>query len=180
MRRIKSRNFMLIVCGVFFFCVIIFGIFTGMFRIVDKLNKNQDIYSNIVYLSSNVEVSGNGNFVEHTPKISGTSIENFNVKLGSINDSVKYTIKLCNMNEDDLIIREISSDNVSCSDGINDISCDSIEVKGYVEGISSSSKFKGGECINFIVEAKYVDSLNKDTYLFINKYNMELENLNDN
>ena len=51
MNRVKSRNIVLVVCGGFFFVIILFSIFLGILKIVDTMNEIS-IYDNVLLSSS--------------------------------------------------------------------------------------------------------------------------------
>lgn len=176
MDRVKSRNMILVVCGAFFFLIISFSIFLGILKIIDNLEENS-IYDNIILKSSKVEVSGEGNFYESTPKVSNTTVKDFNVKLKKQGDSAKFVAEFCNDGSDDLLIDTISYDEVICNDGMYDILCQGLEFNGYVN--KSNDRFNQGQCIEFIVEVKNLINRAKSVIVSINEYELGLMKINN-
>lgn len=176
MERIKSRNFVLTVCGIFFLIMFLFLVIVGVFRIVDKVNES-NIYNNIKLNSSKIEVSGEANFVENTPIVYQTNIEDINVRLKKKGDYARFIVEFCNLNEDDLIVDDIVSGNIVCNDGFNDISCDNIQIKGYLK--KDNKMFNSNQCINFVVEVQCSSDLIQETFVFIDKYKFNVLKINN-
>lgn len=172
MKRIKSRDFVLVVCGVFFFIMFLFLVTVGVLRIVNKVSED-NIYENITLKSSKIEVGGGANFVENTPSVYQTTIKDFNIKLKEKGDYARFMVELCNFNEDDLLIDDFVSSNIVCNDGINDVSCDHIQINGYIK--KDNMMFNSNQCVNFVVDAKYISDLGQETFVFIDKYKINLK-----
>lgn len=171
MDRVKSRNMILVVCGAFFFVIILFSIFLGILKIIDAMNE-LSIYDNVLLSSSKIEVNGGGNFYESTPTVSKTTIKNFSVKLKKQGDSAKFIAEFCNVGSDDLMVDDIVYDKAICNDGLYDIECQGIEIKAYVE--KDNDSFNKGQCIDFVVEAKSLIEQPKEVILTINEYKLGL------
>lgn len=176
MNRVKSRNIVLVVCGGFFFVIILFSIFLGILKIVDTMNEIS-IYDNILLSSSKVEVNGGGNFYESTPTVSNATVKNFNVKLKKQGDSAKYIAKFCNVGKDDLLIDNISYDEVTCSDGIYDIECEGIEINGYIK--KDNDSFNSGQCIDFVIKVESLINHAEEVILSIGEYKLDLIKINN-
>ena len=176
MKRIKSRNFVLIVCGIFFFIMFCFLIAVGVLRIADKVSED-NIYDSISLKSSKIEVGGDANFVESTPIVIKSNIKNFNVKLKKYGDFARFIVELCNLDENDLIIEDIVNSDIVCNDGMKDVNCDGIKVNGYVK--KDSNSFNSGQCINFVLEAEAVSDFSQETFVFVSEYEIRLKKFND-
>lgn len=176
MERIKSRNFVLVVCGVFFFIMFLFLVIVGILRIVDKVRES-NVYNNIKLNSSRIEVSGEANFVENTPIVYQTNIEDINVRLKKKGDYARFIVEFCNLNEDDLIVDDIVSGNIVCNDGFNDISCDNVQINGYLK--NDNKKFNSNQCVNFVVDVQCISDLEQETFVFISEYKIDLLKFNN-
>lgn len=177
MIKLRSRNFLLIICSIFFFSIMSFAISNGLLRMFNELNnQNNSVTSKILQMSSKIETHGEGKFIYDVPSVNGTTIENFNVKLKKFNDSVKYSVKLCNITDYDFKVMGINNSEIICSNDRNLNDCSSVKVIGYVEG-SSKNILKKGSCIDFVVDAKYVGVVDDgdEINLYVNKYSLKLE-----
>ena len=176
MRRIKSRDFVLVVCGLFFFIMFLFLVAVGVLKIANKVSED-NIYENIALKSSKIEVGGEANFVENTPFVEKTTIKDFKIKLKEKGDYARFVVELCNLNEDDLVIDDIISSNIICNDGINDISCEGIQINGNLK--KDNKMFNSNQCINFVVSARCISDLTQETFVFIDGYKINLIKFNN-
>ena len=183
MKRLKSRNFILFICGIFIIFILSFTIglnVVEMLEEIDDVDEEKIIFANVVSSSSKVKLSGKGNFITNAPNVSGTSIFNFNVKLSDVDDSVMYTNKFCNKNNEDVLYSDLIAGNIECSDDLGvKKDCSNIKVNGYVRDgnkvLKENDKIRANGCVDFILEVKYVGKENIKTIVWIDKYSLILK-----
>lgn len=183
MKKVRSRNFILIVCGVLLMILIAFIFTKVLINIMDNASdseREKEILSNVISSSSKIKLSGGGNFVGSTPKVYETSISNFKVMLSNRDDAVKYSIKFCNMNDENIVFDRLLEGGFTCSDelGISK-SCDDVEVLGYVS--NSNGKLNPGDeifansCVELVVDVSFKGLDSSGTIVSIDKYFLELK-----
>ena len=143
-------------------------------------DNEKKLLANVVSSSSKVKISGNGNFVGTTPKVDGTAVSNFNVKLSTPGDKVEYSIRFCNMNSQELKYDSLWEGNISCSDELGaSKSCENINVASYVvvgdKKLKINDVIEKNSCIQLVVEAEFTGSVPSETIVSVNEYFLELK-----
>ena len=181
MRRVKSRNFILVVCGILIFMLLSFVIAKTMISLIDDVSikdKEKEMYQNIISSSSKIKLNGSGNFIGNTPKLSKTIISDFNILVKKKDDEVKYTVGFCNMNDDEVIYNKILLEGISCYDEENEISCDNVKIDKYLRNrkdvFSREELISPNSCVDMVVDVKYTSNEEKNTYVYIDKIALEL------
>lgn len=181
MRRVKSRNFILVVCGILIFMLLGFVVAKTMISLIDEVNNKdneKEIYQNIISSSSKIKLNGTGNFIENTPRLSKTIISDFNVLLKKKDDEVKYTIGFCNMNDIEVKYDNLLLEGISCYDEVNEINCDNIKIDSYLRNkkdvFSRTALISPNSCVDMVIDVKYTGENEKDTYVYIDKIALEL------
>ena len=183
MRRAKSRNFILVVCGVLLLLLGSFGFTRVLMKMMVEVSedeKREELLSNVVSTSSKVKLSGGGNFIESTPVVKGISITRFNVKLSNPSDKVSYSIKFCNMNDEDLVYKNLWEGEITCSDLLGaKKSCVGIKIDGYVlkgeRKLKVNEKIQANSCIELVVDASFESFVPSETVVSIDEYSLELD-----
>ena len=176
MRKARSRNFILIVCGVMITLLLGLVIAKTIANVMDdvsSIDKNEELQKNILSSSSKIKLSGRGNFIETTPKIEKTMIYNFNVKLANKDDEVYYAISFCNMNDEDMVYKDLIVEAISCVDPLGNDDCMNVDFNNYV--MKKKKKLTKGEivsansCVDVVIDAKYVGDEALDTEVSISR-----------
>lgn len=163
MRRAKSRNFILAVCGVLI--TLLLGLvlaktIVNVLNDINNKNTDEEIEKNILSSSSKIKLSGKGNFIDNTPRIEKTAISEFNVKLSEANDEVYYSISFCNMNDMDVKYKDLIVEAVSCFNDLDIDSCSDISIDTYVTRHSKRLKkgdiISANSCVDVVINTKYV------------------------
>ena len=163
MRRAKSRNFILAVCGVLI--TLLLGLvlaktIVNVLNDINRKNTDEEIEKNILSSSSKIKLSGRGNFIDSTPKIDKTAISEFNIRLAEANDEVYYSISFCNMNDMDVKYKDLIVEAVSCFNGTDIDNCNDVSIDTYV--VKHNKRLKKGDvisansCVDLVINAKYV------------------------
>lgn len=181
MRKAKSRNFILIVCGVFLFFILSFAFVTFFVKSFSSLkdDKQDKLADNFWVSSTKIELVGNGNFVNEAPKVMGTKISDFYVVLESFSDKVSYSLNVCNNNLEDVYI--VSKPvNFICSNELGQsISCQDVEVNSYIYNgdrtIGSNMFVPANSCFDFLIEAEYIGYKQKQTQIYIDEYEFNIK-----
>lgn len=146
----------------------------------DRENFEETILANVVTSSSNIEISGNGNFIGNSPVISQTTVSDFNVRVSEIGDKVKYSIKFCNLNGVNLVYEQLFIGDISCrSDEGNSISCDGVKVN--VSASSGGNDLESGDivvrnsCILLTAEVEFIGNSNQVIDVLIDEYALVLK-----
>ena len=176
MRKAKSRNFILIVCGVLITLLLGIVLAKTIVSVLDDIsNKNTDeeINKNILSSSSKIKLSGKGNFIDSTPRIDKTIVSEFNVKLGDIGDEVYYSISFCNMNDRDVLYKDLIVEAVSCFNDMDIDSCSDISIDTYVARHSKRLKegdvISANSCVDLVIDAKYIGDYELDREVSISR-----------
>lgn len=187
MNRVKSRNFILMICSYFivFILILAFSKFIiGIINDTNHIDNEQEMLKNIILSSSEVKLIGNGNFINGTPMVSGVTISDFNVKLSGINSMVKYSIKFCNMNEYPIIYEQLLEKSVYCTnDFLEKVSCDNVKVSSYI--LSGNRRIKRGEkigpnsCVKVIIDARRIDENFGDINVVVDRLSLKLSAKNN-
>lgn len=161
MRKAKSRNFLLVVCGVFMALLLGLVVAKTFVAILDDINNADDdekINSNLITSSSKIKIKGKGNFINNTPIIEKTAISNYNVRVSEKGDFVYYSVVLCNMNNFDLRLDRFIVEGLTCNNSVN---CDGVFVDTYVsdrkDKLDIGDIISANSCVNLIIETKYED-----------------------
>lgn len=177
MKKAKSRNFILIICGVFIFLILGFAManfLVDLFNNIDD-DKQKEAINDILVSSSKIKLTGNGNFVDGTPKVNGTEILDFNVILKTKSDKVSYSLKICNNNLEDIVYVSSNYDNLKCSDESGKlVGCENILVSGYVRRgnkiIEGNELIPANSCSDFVIDVEYIGYDMRITQVFIDRY----------
>lgn len=152
----------------------------SMVEDVDRENLEETILANVVTSSSNIEISGNGNFLGNSPVISQTTVSDFNVRLSEIGDKVKYSVKFCNLNDVNLIYEQLFIGDISCRNGaFNSISCDDIKVN--ISASSGGKILENGDiivrnsCILLSAEVEFIGNSNQVIDVLLDEYSLMLK-----
>lgn len=163
MRKAKSRNFILVVCGVLITLLLGLVLAKTIVSVLDEVNnKNSDeeIEKNILSSSSKIKLSGKGNFINNTPRIDKTTISEFNVKLSDINDAVYYSISFCNMNDKDVVYKDLIVEAVSCFNDLDIDSCSDISIDTYVarhsKRLNKGDIISANGCVDVVINARNI------------------------
>ncbi len=163
MIRVKSRDFLLMICGLLLLVIALVTVIGNVIvdaREISDVERERDVAKNIKSASINVRVTGKGNFVEKGPKYKDLVISDYNVKLLHNGDSVKYELLLCNDDNEDVLVQGISMENVICSDqNGNEKSCDKVKINKSVyidnQEVVGVLSLKRNSCASVIIETKY-------------------------
>lgn len=176
MRKAKSRNFILMVCGILITLLLGFVVAKGITSVFDEVSnkdKSEELQKNILSSSSKIKLYGKGNFIETTPKIEKTMISNYNVKLTNKDDEVYYSISFCNMNDEDMMYKDLIVEAVSCIDPYGSDDCRNVEFNNYV--MKKKGKLEEGKivsansCVDVVIDAKYVGEEAMETEVSISR-----------
>lgn len=184
MRKARSRNFILMVCGVLITLLLGLVVAKTITNVMDEVNnkdKNEELQKNILSSSTKIKLSGRGNFIETTPRIEKTMISDFNVKLTNKDDEVYYAISFCNMNDEDMVYKDLIIEAISCIDPLGNDDCMNVDFNNYV--MKKKGKLMKGEivsansCVDVVVDTKYIDDEAKETEVSISKVVLLLEEI---
>ena len=183
MRKAKSRNFLLVVCGILLVLLVGFVLAKTIVSVVHDIkvkNPNEEIQANIISTSSKVKLNGKGNFIEYTPKVDGTVISEFDVKLEEKGDYVQYSVTFCNMNDIDLVYKNIYNEVVTCEDDeYNDV-CNDVFINAYVlrkgKIMLPTEKLSANSCLDVVIEARHIGDVSKKIEVLIDRVAIELVN----
>lgn len=183
MIRVKSRNFILIICAILLLLILGVTAFYSAIRVSKSYSDEEkmlQIINNVEFSSSKIKVYGSGNFNEITPDIDRLNIYGYNVKLSKLGDKVEYNAKFCNKNDIDVKFVNFWKDEIVCLDAMeNDISCDNVSVsikamKGKKE-LVYSDMIKPNSCIDVVMSAEYIGTTSSElTYVLSEKNSLEL------
>jgi len=181
MRKAKSRNFLLMVCGILLALLVGFVLAKTVISVVEdmkNIDPNEEIQKNIISTSSKVKLNGKGNFIDYTPKVDGTTISDFNVRLNEHGEYVYYSVTFCNMNDEDLIYKKLYMEDVSCIDEVGNDSCDNIFTNSYVRKkgkiMLPTEKVSANGCVDVVIEARYSGNTSNSVEVLIDKVALEL------
>lgn len=180
MRRAKSRNFILMVCGILITLLLGFVIAKSITSVIDEVssvNKSEELQKNILSSSSKIKLSGKGNFIDTTPRIEKTSISEFNVKLNDINDAVYYSISFCNMNDIDVMYKDLIVEAVSCFNDLDIDSCSDISIDTYVarhsKRLNKGDIISANSCVDVNVEVRHIGEIPLEREVSISRVVLE-------
>ena len=176
MRRARSRNFILMVCGILITLLLGFVIAKSITSVIDEVsnvNKSEELQKNILSSSSKIKLYGKGNFIETTPKIEKTIISNYNVKLTNKDDEVYYSISFCNMNDEDMMYKDLIIESVSCIDPDGNDDCTDIDFNNYVmkkkRKLDENMIVSANSCVDVVIDTKYIGNEAVETEVFISR-----------
>lgn len=182
MRKAKSRNFILMVCGVFITLLLGFVVAKTIVNVlneIDSKNTTEEIQKNILSSSSKVKLNGMGNFIDSTPRVDKTTISEFNVKLNHKDDEVNYSISFCNMNDKELVYDDLIVEAISCIDEVGNDDCSNISIDSYVskknKRLEKKDIISENSCINLVVDAKYIGEVEQETEVSISRIVLKLK-----
>ena len=181
MRKAKSRNFLLMVCGIILMLLVGFVLAKTIISVVNDMklvNPDEEIQKNIIATSNKVKLNGKGNFIGYTPKVNGTVISDFNVKLEEKGDYVSYSVTFCNMNDEDLVYKKIFNESILCEDEFfNDVS-DDVFINAYVlrkgKIMFPTEKLAANSCLDVVIEARHIGDEVKTIEVLIDRVALEL------
>ena len=180
MRKAKSRNFILIVCGVLISMLLGLVLAKTIINVLDEVNnKNSDeeIEKNILSSSSKIKLSGKGNFIDTTPRIEKTAISEFNVRLNDINDAVYYSISFCNMNNKEVMYKDLVVEAVSCFNDLDIDSCSDISIDTYVarhsKRLNKGDIISANSCVDVIVDVRHIGEIPLEREVSISRVVLE-------
>ena len=179
MRRAKSRNFILVVCGVLLALLMSFCLSRVLLMTIANHEDEDNFLTNVIFSSTKVAINGDGNFLDSTPVVDGLTISKFNVRLSKLGDRVRYLIKYCNMNDQDLIYKGLSSSNVSCKDSSGrENNCEDIIIRGYVlrgnKELEINDRISASSCVNVVIDAEYDGIMVNETNILVDEYTLKL------
>lgn len=184
MRKARSRNFILIVCGVLLMLLLGFVIAKTIIDVIDEVsNKNtiEELQKNIFSSSSKIKLNGKGNFIDSTPKLEKTTISDFNVRLGELDDEVYYSLTFCNMNDVDVKFNKLVVEGISCTDSLGNNGCNNVFVDRYVQKknklLKAGDVIAANSCVDVVIDTKYIAYEAVDTEVIISKVVFELEDI---
>lgn len=165
MIKARSRDFVLIICGILLLGTALVTVAVSIVNTVEKISREErikEVLSNVEVKSTKLELVGNGNFNDSSPSIEGNIISDYRVKFLNSGDRVLYTLKVCNDNEEDVLVYDLSVGQMSCSDGSGNIrSCEGVTGNYYlVDGstvIDGQHTLKAKACINIVLDTEYVN-----------------------
>lgn len=182
MRKARSRNFILMVCGILITLLLGLVVARGITSVIDDVSSkdnSEELQKNILSSSSKIKLYGKGNFIESTPQIEKTIISNYNVKLTNKNDEVYYSISFCNMNDKELIYDDLIVEAISCIDEVGNDDCNNILIDSYVmrknKRLEKKEVVSGNSCVNVVVDAKYIGEVSQETEVSISRIVLELK-----
>lgn len=181
MRKAKSRNFILIVCGVLITFLLGFVVAKTIFDVIEEVNSkdnDEELQRNILSSSSKIKLSGKGNFIDSTPKLEKTMISDFNIKLNEYGDEVYYSLTFCNMNKVDMIYEDLAVEALSCRDSAGNSQCNNVLVDSYVlkhkKELEKGSYVSANSCVDVVIDAKYISDVPSETEVTISRVVLEL------
>lgn len=178
MRKARSRNFILFICGVFIVFLVVFNMsnFISAFEETDKPEKKKYF---LEATSSDVKISGKGNFFGSTPKIVKSSIVDYGVLLKSPGDSVSYTVKFCNNNSVKLKYKDVIIENKLCTNKVGIKGCDVVKFEKFVaiEGkqLINEESILPKECIDLNLVSTFNSDVSEDIYISVDNITLEVE-----
>ena len=181
MRKAKSRNFILVVLGVFIMLLLGFVFAKTMINVINELSikdVEKELQQNIISSSSQIKLKGKGNFINNSPRIDGTNILDFNVKMENMDDYIFYSINFCNMNNEDLKYSDLVIDGISCTDVEGNNDCNSVVIDSYLlkknNKLQKNTLVPANSCVDLVVEANYIGDVSKDVEVYISKISLNL------
>ena len=178
MRKARSRNFILFICGVFIVFLVVFNMsnFISAFEETDKPEKKKYF---LEATSSNVKISGKGNFFGSTPKIIDSSIVDYGVLLKEPGDSVSYTVRFCNNNSVKLKYKGVSIENKLCTNNIGVNSCDRVKFESFAiieeKQLIKEAIILPKECVDLNLISTFNSDVSDDIYISIDNIIIDVE-----
>lgn len=172
------------ICGVLLLGIAFVTIIISLATTVDKISreeKNRKVLSNIEVKATKLNLVGQGNFVLNSPNYKDRVISDYKVKFMNIGDKVSYSLKVCNNNDENVIVNGISMGNVNCSDMFgNDRSCDNVRLDKYIlDGsriLETDSTMKAKTCYTVVIDAEYIgNDLDEELFVEVKQFVLDVE-----
>lgn len=183
MDRVKSRDFLLSICGVLFLLISIITIVISVIKGIGNISESvyrKKVLNNLYIKNSSVKLYGFGNFYENGPNYKDLVLSDYKVKFKNYGDSVLYTLKLCNDNDVDVDVDGFISSELHCYflDGTSK-GCQNVLIDNYI--LDGSKKISDGElkaksCYKLVVNAKYEgDMLDDEMLVSIDRFDLVID-----
>lgn len=184
MIKARSRDFVLIICGVLLIGTALVAMMISVVNTVEKISREEkvkEVLSNVEVKSTKLELIGNGNFLDRGPTIDGNIFRDYKVRLLNNGDRVTHTLKVCNNNEEDVLIYGLSIGQMSCGDKKGNIrSCDGVVGNYYLmDGntvIEEQYILKAKACINVVLDTSYCNLENAhEITIKVDQFSLDLD-----
>lgn len=184
MIKARSRDFLLMICGVLLMIIslvtIILSVATKV-SVISSYENRKKVLENVAVVAQRVVVSGHGNFIKSGPRYDALTISDVNVKFKTKNDKVRYALRLCNKNSEDVVVDKITNGNMICSDSDgNELDCGNVRIsKKFTNSgleIVSGTLLEAQTCMVADIEITYLgDNRDDELNVHIDQFSFNID-----